>query len=236
MSTKKIALVTGANKGIGFEAARQLGRQGFTVLLGARDATRGAEAASRLHDEKLDAHFVQFDVTDEASVQTAAQTLAAQFGHLDVLVNNAGVNLDWGAKPSQLDLNILRQTLDTNLDGVIRATQALLPLLKQSADARVINVSSTWGSISALAAGGAAAPAYHLSKAVLNMWTVLLAGELRGQGVTVNSICPGWVQTDMGSAAAPRTVEQGAAIITKVATQAERLTGGFFDDDGTVAW
>ena len=232
----KIVLITGANKGIGFEAARQIGRQGPTMLIGARDQTRGEAAAAALRKESIKAEFVAIDVTDDASVSAAAKGIAAKHARLDVLVNNAGVNVDLGKKPSEMSIAALRQTLATNLDGVIRTTLALLPLLKKSADGRIINVSSTWGSIAAMSQDDAAAPAYHISKAALNMWTVMLAGELRRETVTVNSICPGWVQTDMGGAAAPRTVQQGAAIITRLATQGERVNGGFFDDAGSVAW
>jgi NAD(P)-dependent dehydrogenase (short-subunit alcohol dehydrogenase family) len=235
-SENKIVLITGANKGIGFEAARQIGRQGATVLIGARDKARGEAAAAALRKESIKAEFFAIDVTDDASVVAAAKEIAAMHSRLDVLVNNAGVNVDLGKKPSDLSIAALHQTLATNLDGVIRTTIAFLPLLKKSADGRIINVSSTWGSITAMSQDEPAAPAYHISKAALNMWTAMLAGELRGQAVTVNSICPGWVRTDMGGAAAPRSVQQGAAIIAKLATQAERVNGGFFDDAGTVAW
>jgi NAD(P)-dependent dehydrogenase (short-subunit alcohol dehydrogenase family) len=235
-SENKIVLITGANKGIGFEAARQIGRQGPTVLIGARDQARGEAAAAALRKESIKAEFLAIDVTDDAGVATAAKEIAAIHSRLDVLVNNAGVNVDLGKKPSEMSIAALHQTLATNLDGAIRATLAMLPLLRKSAAGRIINVSSTWGSITAMSEDDAAAPAYHISKAALNMWTVMLAGELRRQMVTVNSICPGWVQTDMGGAGAPRTVQQGAAIIAKLATQAERVNGGFFDDAGTVAW
>lgn len=235
-SENKIVLITGANKGIGFEAARQIGRQGPVILIGARDNARGEAAAAALRKESIKAEFFAIDVTDDASVAAAAREISARHSRLDVLVNNAGVNADLGKKPSEISIAALHRTFATNLDGVIRATVACLPLLKRSADGRIINVSSTWGSIASMSQDDAAAPAYHISKAALNMWTVMLAGELRGETVTVNSICPGWVRTDMGGAAAPRTVQQGAAIIAKLAMQAERVNGGFFDDAGTVAW
>ncbi|HYE76037.1 MAG TPA: SDR family oxidoreductase [Blastocatellia bacterium] len=236
MNKQKIALVTGANKGIGFEAARQLAKHDMTVLLGARDEHRGEEAAARLRDEKLDVHFIQLEVSDAASIAAAAKTIESRFGKLDILVNNAGVSRDSGTPPSRIDANALQETLATNLNGVIFTTTALLPLLKKSDDARIINVSSTFGSINAVSKMEAVAPAYHISKAALNMWTVMLANELKPQNITVNSICPGWVKTDMGTDAAPRTVEQGAAIITRLATQTERPSGGFFDDAGTIQW
>lgn len=236
MSKQRIALVTGANKGIGFEAVRQLAKHGMTVLLGSRDARRGEEAAARLRDEKLDVQLIQLEVTDPASITAAARTIESRFGKLDILVNNAGVSRDTGTLPSQIDAQALQETLATNLNGVIFTTTALLPLLRKSNDARIINVSSTYGSINALSKMEAAAPAYHISKAALNMWTVILANELKSEHITVNSICPGWVKTDLGTDAAPRTVEQGAAIITKLATQSERPTGSFLDDAGTVQW
>jgi NAD(P)-dependent dehydrogenase (short-subunit alcohol dehydrogenase family) len=230
----KVALVTGANKGIGFEAARQLAQQGLNVVIGARDRARGETAAARLREQNMDVHSVTLDVTDATFVAAAAEEIGARFGRLDVLVNNAGVLKDHGTKARDLTPATLAETLDTNLYGVIRVTRAFLPLLRKSGDARIINVSTTWGSLAATAEEGGAAPAYHISKAALNMWTVVLADDLRADDIRVNSISPGW--TDMGGSEAPRSVEEGAAIITRLATQADSPTGGFFDDAGTVPW
>jgi NAD(P)-dependent dehydrogenase (short-subunit alcohol dehydrogenase family) len=232
----KVALVTGANKGIGYEAARQLAQRGLTVIVGARDRARGETAAGRLHKQNLDVHLVTLDVSDATSVAAAAEEVGGRFGRLDVLVNNAGVLKDEGTKARDISPATLTETLDTNLHGVIRLTQAFLPLLRKSGDARIINVSSTWGSLTAMAEGGGAAPSYHISKAALNMWTVLLADDLRADGIRVNSISPGWVQTDMGGSAAPRTAEEGAGIITRLATQSDPPTGRFFDDTGSIPW
>jgi NAD(P)-dependent dehydrogenase (short-subunit alcohol dehydrogenase family) len=232
----RIALVTGANKGIGHEAARQLAELGLTVIVGARDRARGGAALDRLRGQDLDAYLVVLDVTDAASLAAAAEEVGARFGRLDVLVNNAGVLKDEGVKARDIGPATLTETLDTNLHGVIRATKAFLPLLRESRDARIINVSTFWGSLTAMAEGGGAAPSYHISKAALNMWTVLLADDLKSDDIRVNSICPGWVQTDMGGSAAPRTVQEGARIITRLATQPDPPTGGFFDDAGRVPW
>jgi NAD(P)-dependent dehydrogenase (short-subunit alcohol dehydrogenase family) len=232
----KVALVTGANKGIGFEAARQLAQQGLNVVIGARDRARGETAAARLREQNMDVHSVTLDVTDATFVAAAAEEIGARFGRLDVLVNNAGVLKDHGTKARDLTPATLAETLDTNLYGVIRVTRAFLPLLRKSGDARIINVSTTWGSLAATAEEGGAAPAYHISKAALNMWTVVLADDWRADDIRVNSISPGWVRTDMGGSEAPRSVEEGAAIITRLATQADPPTGGFFDDAGRIPW
>ena len=150
----KVALVTGANKGIGYEAARQLAQRGLTVIVGARDRARGETAAGRLREQDLDVHWVGLDVTDAASVAATAEEVAGRFGRLDVLVNNAGVLKDQGTKARDISPATLTETLDTNLHGAIRVTQAFLPLLRKSGDARIINVSSTWGSLTTMAEGG----------------------------------------------------------------------------------
>jgi NAD(P)-dependent dehydrogenase (short-subunit alcohol dehydrogenase family) len=235
VTATKLALITGANKGIGFEAARQLAQRGFCVLIGARQALAGQDAAKKLTTEGGEAEFVLLDVTSDNSVEEAARAVGEKHGRLDVLVNNAGIQDD-AVRPSQLSIAALQKTLATNLEGPIRVSKAFLPLLGKSSDARIINVSSTWGSIAALSKMKAQVPGYHISKAALNMWTVMLAQDLRRDRIKVNSICPGWVKTDMGGASAPRTVAQGAAIITKLATQEDSPTGGLFDDAGSIAW
>jgi len=235
VTATKIALITGANKGIGFEAARQLAQRGFYVLIGARQALAGQDAAKKLTGEGYEAEYILLDVSSDASVEEAACAVGEKHRRMDVLVNCAGIQDD-AVRPSQLSIAALQKTLATNLEGPIRVCKAFLPLLGKSSDARIINVSSTWGSIAALSKMKAQVPGYHISKAALNMWTVMLAQDLRRARIKVNSICPGWVKTDMGGAGAPRTVAQGAAIITKLATQEDSPTGGFFDDAGTVAW
>ncbi len=245
-SDKRVALVTGANKGIGLEVARQLGRDhGMTVLIGARDEGRGREAAEQLKTQGIDARAVQLDVTDPASVEAVARQIERDFGgQLDVLVNNAGVSLDGWVPPSQTDLAKYMETHATNAFGPLVVTKTLLPLLKRSPAGRVVNMSSTLGSLTHC--GDAANPyaavrllSYNSSKAALNMQTVLFAGELAAEGspVKVNSACPGYVATDLNNHQGHRTVEQGAREAVRLATlPADGPTGKFFDENGPVAW
>ncbi len=243
MDRKKVALVTGANKGIGFEISRQLGRHGFTVVLAARDGKKVADAATRLQGEGLDAHGVVLDVTNPSSAEAAARWVDERYGRLDVLVNNAGVGFEFaaGTKPSQLKMETLRATYDTNFFGVFAVTQHMLPLLRKSASPRIINQSSTLGSLSILSDPkspmyGVNLLAYNSSKSALNGLTLAFAKELAGERVSVNSVCPGWVKTDLGTDAAPRTVEQGAAIAVRLATMDDPPTGKFLNDGGEIRW
>ena len=243
MHDKKVALVTGANKGIGFEIGRQLGKLGFTVVLAARDEAKVNAAADRLRGEGLDAHGVVLDVTDPSTAEAAARWLDGRFGRLDVLVNNAGISHEFGpgTRPSELDLETLKATYETNVFGAFAVTKAMLPLLRKSAPARIINQSSTLGSLGILSDPGAAwygvnLLAYNSSKSALNGLTLAFAKDLAGDRISVNSVCPGWVKTDMGSDAAPRTVEQGAAIAVKLATMDNPPTGKYLDDDGEIPW
>ncbi len=243
MHAKKVALVTGANKGIGLEIARQLGARGFTVVLAGRDGRKVEDAASRLGGEGLDAHGVTLDVTDPKTAEAAAGWLDEKFGRLDVLVNNAGIGPEFvsGTKPSQLDMGMLRETYETNFFGAFAVTRSLLPLLRKSAPARIINQSSTLGSLGTLSDPqspyyGNNLLAYNSSKSALNGLTLALAKDLAGERISVNSVCPGWVKTEMGTDAAPRTVEQGAAIAVRLATMDEPPTGKFLDDGGEIPW
>jgi NAD(P)-dependent dehydrogenase (short-subunit alcohol dehydrogenase family) len=243
MDGKKVALVTGANKGIGFEICRQLGRHGFAVVLAARDEKKVADAVARLQNEGLDAHGVVLDVTNSSSAEAAARWLEERYGRLDVLVNNAGVSYEFttNTEPSQLKMETLKATFDTNFFGVFSVIQHMLPLLRKSASPRIINQSSTLGSL-----GTSSDPksptyavnrlAYNSSKTALNGLTLAFAKELSRERVSVNSVCPGWVKTDLGSDAAPRTVEQGAAIAVKLATMADPPTGKYLDDRGEIRW
>ncbi len=233
---KKIVLVTGANKGIGLEAVKQLAQKGMTVWLAARNAKIGLAAATAYQERNLDVHFVELDVTSNSSVTQAYQKINKQHSCLDILVNNAGINLDWSTPPSETNLQHLTDTINTNLIGVVRVTNQFLPLMKDSKDARIINVSSLWGSLTTLRDIQATAPAYHISKAALNMWTLMLGNELKKNNITVNSISPGWVKTDMGGETAPRSVDQGASIITKLASQSFRPTCEFLGDEGSLPW
>ena len=239
----RVALVTGANKGIGFETARRLAGEGFTVLLGARDAERGQAAAERLRGEALDVRLLLIDVADARSIAAAAETVEREHGRLDVLVNNAGANFEFGAalRPSELPLDLLRATYEANGFGPVAVVQAFRPLLRRGEGARVVNLSSTLGSLTALSDPahplfGLNLLAYNSSKTALNAVTVSLAKDLADDGVSVIAVCPGWVRTDMGGEGAPRSVEEGARIVVRVATEPEPATRALVDESGAVAW
>jgi len=229
----KVALVTGANKGIGYEIARQLGERGFHVFVGARNADAGKQAAATLRKGGASVEFVEIDVSDRANTQATAKAVAAKTNHLDVLVNNAGVMEDEGSI-TEVDDGTLLRTLTTNTLGPLRVTQAFLPLLMKSPRASVVNMSSGLGQLSDM---GDTHPAYSISKTALNAITRQFAAALRDKGVTVNSVCPGWVKTDMGGPNAPRTVQQGAETVTWLATDAPRtITGRFLRDRQLIPW
>lgn len=251
----RIALVTGANRGIGLEIARQLGRQGITPIIGARDAKRGEAAAARLRDEKIEARAVQLDVTDAASIRALAELLDRTFGRLDILVNNAGGALDWTpepTQPSQVDLDLGRRTFELNVFGPLAVTQALLPLLRRSPAGRIVNVSSSLGSLAVIGdpespLAGMVMPMYQASKTALNALSALLAKELRDTPIKVNSACPGWVDTEGGvpdwlraamngnGGAVP--VEQGADTPVWLATLPDDgPSGGFFNSRTSIPW
>jgi NAD(P)-dependent dehydrogenase (short-subunit alcohol dehydrogenase family) len=242
MKNTKTALVTGANKGIGREVARRLAGLGFTVLAGARDRGRGEAACEGLRTEGLDVHLVVLDVADEESAARAAAEVEGRFGKLDVLVNNAGISL--GAEsPSKQALGAMRHLFATNVWGPIAVTQAFLPLLERAPAPRIVNVSSSVGSLGlATDPEGRIAQlggifGYAASKTALNAFTLRLAHELRDKRIKVNAACPGYVATDLNRHTGPRTVEQGAEIIVRLATLPDDgPTGGFFDDAGPVPW
>ena len=238
VNNNKTALVTGANKGIGFAIAQGLGAVGFTVAVGARDATRGEEAARRLQAAGVDAFWVALDVTSDDSAPAAAATIEQTAGRLDVLVNNAGISgrADGSAQdPTTLDLDVLRTVLDTNVFGVIRVTNAMLPLLRRSDAPRIVNMSSNMGSL-ALQTGPMLA-AYAPSKSMLNSMTAQYARALADTNVIVNAACPGYVATDFTGFNSPRTPDEGAAIAVRLATLPDDgPRGGFFDDAGVVPW
>ncbi|GLY46560.1 SDR family oxidoreductase [Lentzea sp. NBRC 102530] len=227
----KTALVTGANKGIGFAIAEGLGALGFRVAVGARDDVRREEAVERLRAKEIDAFGVALDVTSDDSVATAAASL----DRLDVLVNNAGIGGPMPQDPTALDLGTVRTVLDTNVFGVVRVTNAVLPLLRRAPAPRIVNVSSNMGSL-ALRTGPVMA-AYAPSKSMLNSLTVQYARAFEGTNVVVNACCPGYVATDFTGHASQRTPEEGAAIAIRLATLSDDgPRGGFFDDAGVVAW
>ena len=241
----KVVLITGANKGIGFEVARQLGRSGFTILLGARDAARGEAAAAKLRAEGSDVRPVIADLDRASETATAlAGQIQKEFGHLDVLINNAGAfDLTGGDSPaSTVSIDAMKRTFATNFFGTVEFTQAFLPLLRAAESASIINVSSGLGSIGLnndpASPFYAAKPlGYNASKAALNMFTVNLAWELRDTRVKVNSICPGFTATDLNNNTGTQTIEEGAIAIVRFAQQPDGgLTGGFFHKDGTYPW
>jgi len=241
----KIALITGANRGLGLEAARQLASGGFTVILGARDLTKGEAAAHSLRESGFDAHAVQLEVSDPHSVELAAREVGERFGHLDALINNAGVYPEFAAgafSPSHLSLDDFKRTYDTNVFGAFSVLKAFLPLLQRSEAPRVVNVSSTLGSLSELSnpeSGyyGVNTLAYNSSKTALNALTVAFAKELRDTPIKINSACPGWVKTDLGSEAAPRDLHEGPRIFVTLATlPADGPSGKFFDEKGPIEW
>jgi NAD(P)-dependent dehydrogenase (short-subunit alcohol dehydrogenase family) len=241
----RIALVTGANKGIGFETVRQLGKLGFVVLLGSRDALKGEVAARQLRGEGLDVRVVKLDVTRQSDIDAVARMVAGEFGALDVLVNNAGTMLEKGwtqNTTSETRLDNLRATFEANVFAVVALTNALLPMLKKAEAARVVNVSSILGSVSLQAKPGSPTYgtklfAYNASKAALNMFTIHLAHELRKTKIKVNSAHPGWVKTDLGGTAAPMDVVEGAKTEVMLATLGEDgPTGGFFHLGEAIAW
>lgn len=241
MSEQTIALVTGANKGIGYEIAVGLGRLGWRVGVGARDDQRREAAVAKLRADGTDAFGVPLDVTDDASVSAAAGQLEAEAGRLDVLVNNAGITGSAHQAPTTVDLATVRAALETNVIGVIRVTNAMLPLLRRSAAPRVVNMSSSVGSLTRqTAAGDTTGPisaAYAPSKTALTAVTVQYAKELHGTNILINAACPGFVATDLNGFRGVRTPEQGAAIAIRLATLPDDgPTGGFFDDAGVVPW
>ncbi len=238
---RKVALITGANKGIGLEIARQLGRKGMTVLLGARDEGRGQEAAAKLRADGVDARSIQLDVTSQKAIDRAAHRIEKEFGRLDVLVNNAGIFID-DAPPSELDMKMLRRTYETNFFGPVAVTQAMLPLLRRSLAGRIVNMSSGLGSLAQTSDPGEEFShlnllAYNSSKTALNAATIEFAKELRGTLVKVNSADPGYTATDMNNHQGPRSVEQGARVAVRLATLPDDgPTGGFFDESGVLPW
>jgi NAD(P)-dependent dehydrogenase (short-subunit alcohol dehydrogenase family) len=234
----KTALVTGANKGIGFAIAQGLGAIGFQVAVGARDEVRRTEAVERLRAAGADAFGVALDVTSGDSVVAAAAAVEQEAGRLDVLVNNAGISgvFDGGTQdPTTLDLDVVQTVLDTNVYGVVRVTNAMLPLLRRAEAPRIVNLSSTMGSLTLQT--GPVMAAYAPSKSMLNSITVQYARALAGTNVIVNAACPGYVATDFTGFNAPRTPEEGAAIAVRLATLPDDgPRGGFFDDEGVVPW
>ncbi len=233
MAVSSIALVTGGNRGIGLEVCRQLAQRGFTVLLGSRDLAKGNQAAAPLRQADLPVAAHQLDVTDDESIEQLRRHVETEYGHLDVLINNAAILYDTWQNTLTADLQVVQEAFDTNTLGAWRMCQAFLPLLRHSPHGRIVNVSSEAGSLASMGGG---TPAYNLSKAALNALTRMLAAELRGTRLLVNAVCPGWVATDMGGPGG-RPVEVGAASVVWAATLPnDGPSGGFFRDGKALPW
>lgn len=231
---ERIAVVTGANRGIGRQIAHDLAARGYRVLLTARNEARGQEAAAALQAKGLPVTFHQLDVTDAASIRRLAKMVADQFGRADVLINNAAISLGDDGAALRVDPAVVRQTMETNFFGPLRLCQALVPLMQRHGYGRIVNVSSRMGSLTHM---GGHDLGYRASKAALNALTRVLAAELRGSNVLVNSVDPGWVRTAMGGAGAPRSLEEGADTIVWAATLPDGGPGGrFFRDRQEVDW
>lgn len=235
MSDAKIAVVTGGNRGIGSEVCRQLAKQGLQVVLTSRDAEKGDRAAQTLNDEGLDVIAYPLTVTAPNSVTQLVEFLQTKFGHVDVLVNNAGIYLDRDQSSIfETDLDTIRETLETNTYAPLRLAQAIVPLMRSQNYGRIVNVSSGMGQLTDMGGGSVG---YRLSKTALNAVTCILAAELQGTNILVNSVCPGWVQTDMGGAGATRSPQQGADTIVWLATAPDgSATGSFFRDRQLIPW
>ena len=238
LADKRIALVTGANRGIGLEIVRQLARRGLTTVLAARDLAKGQAAAASLSAEGLDVPAVAIDVTEGESVRAGVADVLGRFGRIDVLVNNAGI-LKEGFSPEdasvfEAPIDLVMQTFATNTVGPLRLIEAIVPGMRERGYGRVVNLSSGAGQLSDMGSGF---PAYRMSKAALNALTRLTAAELGPGDVKINAMCPGWVRTDMGGPNATRTVEKGAETAVWLATlPADGPSGGFFRDRKPIPW
>lgn len=237
---KKVALISGGNRGLGFETARQLGSLGYTVLLGARNKEKGEEAAAILQAQEIDAHCIELDVTEQATIDAAARKITTEYGKLDVLINNAGIGVIH--KFTDLSVADLKRSFDTNFFGAFAVSQAMLPLIENSDAPRIVNISSSIGSITLHSdpASGVypfKALAYSCSKTALNQLTTHLAFTLKHTPAKVNSVCPGFVATDFNNGYGDLTPEQGSRIIVHYATLAqEGPTGGYFNEQGVIPW
>ncbi|MDQ3923521.1 MAG: SDR family oxidoreductase [Actinomycetota bacterium] len=227
----RVALVSGANRGIGREIVRQLAEMGITTILGSRDEEKGRTAAEGMNGNVV---VKRLDVIDEDSVDRLASFVEDEFGRLDILVNNAGIANDSGQRGVDADLGSVREALEANLFGAWRLCKVFVPLMQRNGYGRIVNISSGMGALNDMGGGS---PAYRVSKTALNALTRILASELRGSGILVNSVCPGWVRTDMGGSDASRSVKEGADTPIWAATLPDNgPTGGFFRDRRPVSW
>jgi NAD(P)-dependent dehydrogenase (short-subunit alcohol dehydrogenase family) len=227
----RIVLVTGANRGIGRELARQLALRGDAVVLTARELAKAERAAAALPGQQR--VLARLDVTDPASIERVAADLTGRYGRLDALVNNAAIHYDTWQQASTADLRVVREALEVNLLGAWQTSLAFLPLLRRSGHGRIVNVSSEAGSLAIMDGG---TPAYNVSKAALNALTRMLAGELRRDRVLVNAVCPGWVATDMGGPGGRLVAEGAASVLWAVDLPDDGPTGGFYRDGHPLPW
>lgn len=232
-TTGRVALVSGANRGIGREVTRQLGSEGCTVILGSRDIAAGSAAVEEISAEGLAVVAHQLDVTDQSSVDRLVSDLIEEHGRLDVLVNNAAIHYDTWQRASTADLAVVGEAWETNVVGPWRLCLALLPLLRNSEHARIVNVSSEGGSLTNMGGG---IPAYRATKAALNALTRMLAAELRPEGMVVNAVCPGWVATDMGGPGGRPVADGAASVVWAANLDDDGPTGGFFRDGRPLPW
>ena len=231
MENGRVALVSGGNRGIGLEVCRQLAGRGITVVMGSRDAEQGRDAASNLPDGVV---VHQLDVSEPEGVERLARSVEEEFGRLDVLVNNAAISNDEGQSGVDADLDRVKEALEANLFGAWRLCEVAIPLMRRNGYGRIVNVST---GLAALEDMGGGSPGYRVSKTALNVLTRILASELRGSGILVNAVNPGWVQTEMGGSGATRSVEEGAEALVWAATLPNSgPTSGFFRDRSPVAW
>jgi len=227
-----IALVTGGNRGIGLEVCRQLAEAGYQVILTSRDEAKGKQALEELDNALITYH--PLDVTDDSSINEVCRFVEEKYDRLDILVNNAGIDYDTWQNAEQADLNTVQATFNTNLLGPWRMSQAFIPLMRENGYGRIVNVSSGAGALNGMGGG---TPGYSVSKASLNVLTIKLAADLKGTDILVNSVCPGWVRTDMGGKQAPRSVAEGAEGIVWAATlPKDGPSGGFFRDGKRIEW
>jgi len=241
VNSSKTVLITGANKGMGLETARQLGRNGYTVLLGCRDAERGRNAETLLKSEGINAKFILLDVTVPETINVAAGDIEKEYGSLNASINNSAIFIDNGVSPGQLEVSILKQTFETNFFGVFAVTRAMLPLLRKSTEGgRIVNVSSGQGSLARNSSPNSTSLlqfAYNSSKTAANALTIQFAKEFRNTPLKINSAAPGFTATDMNGGKGTRTVQQAAVVIVRLATLDENgPSGGFFDYAGEVPW
>ena len=239
---KRVALVTGANRGIGLEIARKLAEKGLTVIMAVRDRQKGMAAQKLLLDRELDVHLAHLDVADATSIIAAAGKIEDTFGRLDVLINNAGINIDHHTGIRELSLGLLYKTLETNCFGPLLLSQTCIPVMAKHSYGRIVNISSILGSLTDIVSpespySGRQSPAYSLSKTLLNGITALLARDLRQQNILVNAVCPGWTRTDLGGPKASVSPEQAADALLWLATLPDNgPTGGFFREHQPLAW